>query len=360
MANDKEVVTLAAGRHARDHPRARITDVAARAGVSIKTVSRVANNEAGVRDDTRERVLKVIRELGFVPNTTARSLKTGGQDAIGVVIDAISDPFFADLVSVIEDLALTRGMSVLFASTGFDAARERDQLQRLAGHQLRGLIVAPVAVTAEDLQTLRRRFPVVAADRARKGIDSVVVDDFGAALEATQQFIDLGHRRIAFVGDEAAYPTNSARLAGFRAALAAAGIPVDESLVVEHEHDRASMAAASAALLARSDAPTAVLSATSRASIATIDAMRAAGTEGVAFISFGDFETADVFTPAVTCVDQDPRLIGTAAFQRLLELFDDPESEPQHIVVPTTLIQRGSGELRPRTSATGPWIGAAS
>lgn len=360
MAKDEESVSQAAGRRAGDHPRARITDVAARAGVSIKTVSRVTNDEVGVRDETRERVLEAIRELGFVPNTTARSLKTGGQDAIGVVIDAISDPFFADLVSVIEDLALTRGMSVLFASTGFDATRERDQLQRLAGHQLRGLIVAPVAVTPDELQTLRRRFPVVAADRAREGIDSVVVDDFGAALEATQQFIDLGHRRIAFVGAEPAYPTSSARLAGFRAALAAAGIPVDESLVVEHEHHRASMAAASAALLARPDAPTAILSSTSRASIATIDAMRAADTEGVAFISFGDFETADVFTPGVTCVDQDPRLIGTAAFQRLLELFDDPGSEPQHIVVPTTLIRRGSGELRPRTSPTDARIGAAS
>ncbi|MER3386557.1 MAG: LacI family DNA-binding transcriptional regulator [Microcella pacifica] len=358
--NAERAAESSASRRVGRQARSRITDVAARAGVSIKTVSRVANGEPGVRDETRERVLAAINELGFVPNSTARSLKTGGHDVIGVVIDSISDPFFASLVSVIEDLTLARDMSVVFASTGFDATRERDQLQRLAGHQLCGLIVAPVAVTAEELQVYRRRFPVVAADRAREGIDSVVVDDFGAAREVTQQFIALGHRRIAFIGEEAAYPTNSARLAGFRAALGEAGISVDDSLIVQHEHDRASMAAASAQLLQRADAPTAVLSATSRASIATIDAMRAGGVEGIAFISFGDFETADVLTPGVTCVDQDPHLIGTAAFRRLLELIDDPESEPQHIVVDTTLIQRGSGEIRPRESVIDEHMGVAS
>lgn len=343
-------------------PRARITDVAARAGVSIKTVSRVANDEPSVSDKTRAHVLEVIHELGFVPNMTARSLKTGDHDAIGVVIDAISDPFFADLVSVIEDLALKRGMSVLFASTGFDAVREREQLQRLVGHQLRGLIVAPVGISAEYLQMLRHRFPVVAADRSREGIDSVVIDDFGAAYEATQHLISFGHERIGFIGEDPTYPTNSARLAGFRAALSEANIAVDESLVVRHESPRSAMASAAAELLAREDAPTALFSATARASIATMDAIRAAGISGLAFISFGDFELADVFTPGITCIDQDPRLIATAVFERLLELLEDPSSPPRNIVVPTRLIRRGSGELPPRsaTLASSSQIGFAS
>lgn len=341
-------------------PRARITDVAARAKVSIKTVSRVVNDEPGVRPDTRERVLEAIQELGFVPNTTARSLKTGGQDAIGVVIDAISDPFFADFVSVIEDLAVERGMSVLFASTGFDGRREREQLQRLAGHQLRGLIVAPVEVSAEELQTLRRRFPVVSVDRARDGIDSVLVDDFGAAREATRELVAHGHRRIGFIGEDPAYPTNSARLEGFRAALAEAAIDVDPTLIVAHARNRPDMAAASAALLARADAPTAVLCATSRASIATLDAVRAARIEGLAFISFGDFEAADLFTPAITCVNHVPRPIATAAFRRLLQLFDDPQSPPQRIVMPISIVHRGSGELAPRAVAAPLPTGAPS
>ena len=340
--------------------RARITDVAAEAGVSIKTVSRVINSEPGVREETRERVLAAILDLGFVPNTSARTLKTGDRNAIGVIIDAISDPFFADLVSVIEELALQRGLSVLFASTGFDAVREREQLQRLAGHQLRGLIVAPALVAASELQALRRRFPVVAADRAREGIDSIVVDDFGATADATRELIARGHTRIAFVGDEELYPTNTARLAGFRAALADAGLSVDESLIVPHAPSRPTMAASAAQLLARADAPTAVFCATSRASIATVDAIRAAGIEGLAFISFGDFELADVLTPGISCIDQDPRLIATAAFERLVELMDDPASPPRTITVPTRLIRRGSGELPPSTNSPSPRIGASS
>lgn len=350
MTSHDDARTETAARRPTVRARARIADVAERAGVSIKTVSRVANGEPSVSEKTRTRVLEVIRELGFVPNMTARSLKTGDHDAIGVVIDAISDPFFADLVSVIEDLALEQGMSVLFASTGFDPVREREQLQRLVGHQLRGLIVAPVGVSAEYLQMLRQRFPVVAADREREGVDSVLIDDFGAAFEATQQLIANGHERIGFIGEDPTYPTNSARLNGFRAALNEAGIEVDESLVIPHAASRPAMAATAAALLARTDAPTALFSATSRASIATMDAIRAAGISGLAFISFGDFELADVFLPGITCIDQDPRQIATAVFERLLELLDDPTSPPRRIVVPTRLIRRGSGELAPRVT----------
>ncbi len=360
MAHDEDAEAGATARPRGAHPRARITDVAERARVSIKTVSRVVNDEPGVREETRTRVRAAIDDLGFVPNTTARSLKTGGQDAIGVVIDAISDPFFADLVSVLEELAAEHGMSLLFASTGFDADRERGDLQRLAGHQLRGLIIAPVGVSAQELQVLRRRFPIVSVDRVREGIDSVIVDDFGAARDAARHLVEQGHRRIGFIGDDPAYPTNSARLAGFRAALDEAGIPVDESLIVGHPRTRSAMADVSAALLARPDAPTAVLCATSRAAIATMDAIRAAGTQGLALISFGDFELADLFTPAITVVDHVPRPIATAAFQRLLELFDDPASEPQRIVLPTSLIQRGSGELPPRAMGASTLLGAES
>lgn len=339
---------------------ARITDVAALAGVSIKTVSRVVNEEPGVLPGTRERVLQAVRELGFVPDLRARALKRGDTDTIGIVIDAISDPFVAAIVSVIEELALARGLSVLFASTGFDAAREREQLARLSGHRLRGLIVAPVAVSAEDLAALRRRFPVLCVDRAREGIDSIVVDDVGASRDATRAFLARGHRRIGFIGDARPYPTVAARFAGYRAALDEAGLPFDASLAVDHDRTRASGATAAKTLLDRADAPTAVFCASSPAAIATIRGIRAGELEMPALISFGDFELAGVITPGITCVDQDPRLIGEATFRRLLELVDDHDAAPEHIVVPTRLIERGSGELAPRETVSTVPSGAAS
>ncbi|WP_438354391.1 LacI family DNA-binding transcriptional regulator [Microbacterium sp. CJ88] len=327
---------------------ARITDVAALAGVSIKTVSRVVNDEPGVLPDTRARVERAVSELGFVPDLRARALKKGDADTIGIVIDAIADPFVAAIVAVIEELALARGLSVLFASTGFDAAREREQIARLSGHRLRGLIVAPVGVSSVELAALRRRFPVVCVDRSREGIDSIVVDDFGATRDATRAFIARGHRRIGFIGEVTPYPTVAARFAGFRAALDEAGIPFDSSLVTEHERTRESGATAAKSLLDRADAPTALLCASSPAAIATIRGIRAGEFDMPALISFGDFELAGAIDPGISCVDQDPVLIGEATFRRLLELVDDPDAAAAHIVVPTRLIERGSGELAPR------------
>lgn len=331
--------------------RARIIDVAHLAGVSMKTVSRVVNDEAGVLPGTRERVAAAIAELGFVPDSRARSLKRGSTDTIGILIDAISDPFFAAFVSAVEELAVAEGLSVLFASTGYDAHREREQLARLTGDRLRGLIVAPVEIDAGELELLRRRFPVVCVDRAREGIDSVVVDDFGATVEAVSAFVARGHRRIGFIGDRTPYPTVSTRFAGYRAALAAAGIPVDESLVVSQSrsHDEREISG----LLRRPDAPTAVFCASSPAAIATIHTLRQGSLPLPALISFGDFDFASVFTPGITCVDQDPRLIGEATFRRLVALAATPGSAPQRIVVPTRLVQRGSGEL-PAVSETIP------
>jgi len=124
-----------------------LKDDAAHAGVSIKTVSRVVNNEASVLPATRMRVKRSISELDYVVDTRARALKSGVPDAVGVLVDTIADPFFSSLVSAIEDRALEDGLSVIFASTGFDSGRERHQLLRLTGQRVRGIVLAPLPRT---------------------------------------------------------------------------------------------------------------------------------------------------------------------------------------------------------------------
>lgn len=353
-----EAGTAAAGADARraGPRRARIRDVADLAGVSMKTVSRVVNGEPGVLPETRERVASAVLELGFVPDRHARSLKRGDSDTIGILIDAISDPFFAAFVSVVEELALAEGLSVLFASTGYDPEREREQLARLTGDRLRALIVAPVGVASDDLDALRRRFPVLCVDRSRDGIDSIVVDDFGATVGAVREFIARGHRRIGFIGEHTPYPTVATRLEGYRAALAEANLEFDDSLVIAQGRDSEQRPVHD--LLARPDAPTAVFCATSPAAITTINAITGNRLRMPALISFGDFEFAGAFTPGISCVDQDPRLIGEAAFRRLVALTEDPAAAPAHIVVPTRLIRRGSGELFPEAADVALPIGA--
>jgi LacI family transcriptional regulator len=343
--DERETAEVAASR-----PRARLIDVAHAAGVSPKTVSRVINDESGVLPDTRERVQAAVRDLGFVPDRSARALKRREADTVGILIDAISDPFFAAFVSVVEELAVAEGLSVIFASTGYDAARERTQLDRLTGHRLAGLIVAPVAVAAATLAGLRTRFPVVSVDRVRSGIDAVVIDDFGAAAEATAALIAQGHHRVAFMGEDVPYPTVSDRLAGYRSALEAAGLAFDPRLVVTHERFGRGEAAEASRLLEREDAPTALLCATSLAAIGTVRAIRAKGLRMPALISFGDFTLADLLEPGITYVDHDPRLLATAAFRLLRERAVRPDAGPERVVVPTRLVPRGSGEV-PAASA---------
>lgn len=345
MTHDERPAATAATEAMAPRPRARLIDVATAAGVSPKTVSRVVNDEAGVLPATRDRVLWAVRELGFVPDRSARELKRRDADTIGILIDAISDPFFAAFVSVVEELAVAEGLSVIFASTGYDAAHERTQLDRLTGHRLAGLIVAPVAVDAATLAGLRTRFPVVCIDRSRPGIDAVVIDDFGAAAEATAALVAHGHRRIAFMGEDVPYPTVDDRLAGYRSALKAAGLPFDPSLVVTHERFGRGEAAEASRLLERGDAPTALLCATSLAAIGTVRAIRAKGLRMPALISFGDFTLAEVLEPAITYVDHDPRLLAVAAFRLLRQRAARSDEGPARIVVPTRLVPRGSGEV---------------
>lgn len=356
-----------AAEAAAARPRARLIDVATAAGVSPKTVSRVINDEAGVLPGTRERVLRAVRDLGFVPDRSARELKRRDADTIGILIDAISDPFFAAFVSVVEELAVAERLSVIFASTGYDAARESVQLDRLTGHRLVGLIVAPVAVSASTLAALRTRFPVACIDRVRSGIDAVVIDDFGAAVEATTALIAHGHRRVAFMGEDVPYPTVSDRLSGYRSALAAAGLPFDPSLVVTHERFGRGEAIEVSRLLERDDAPTALLCATSLAAIGTVRAIRSRGLRMPALISFGDFTLAEVLDPGITYVDHDPRLLASAAFRLLRERAVRPDEGPERVIVPTRLVPRGSGEMQAAgasdavaASAMGPSTGSGA
>lgn len=322
-----------------------IKDVAALAQVSIKTVSRVVNGEGSVLPATRDRVERSVIELGYVPNGSARILKSGVGDAVGVVVDTIADPFFASLVSVIEDRALRAGMGVLFASTGFDAGRERDQLLRLAGQQVRGIILVPVAENHDYLERYRASTPVVMVDRHMEGYDSVVVDDVDATKAAVADLIRIGHRRIAFVGYDAALSTIRSRHGAYQETLVEHGIALDPRLAPPSPAEVIDTRLATLGLFDLQEPPTAIFAANLRAGIGVADALHGSGRTHVALISFGDFSLAHLLKPAVSCIDHDPYRIGNVAIERLLHLIDTPGTAPQRTVVPTQRLERGSGEI---------------
>ena len=331
--------------------RSTLHDVARRAGVSIKTVSRVVNGGENVSPGVVERVDRAIEELHYVPNTLARSLKAGRGDTIGVVIDAIADPFFAALTSAVEERALAEGLGVVFGSTGFDPVRERAQVERMVMQRAQAVILAPTEGPHDYLRRYENQFPIVMIDRKPTvdGYDTVSVDDVGLAGKAVRHLTSRGHRRVAFVGSDERIETTRARLVGYREALADVGVRAQPSWIRPGPTSLPAAETATRELLALDDAPTAIFAANPRAAIGVLHALHTSRRTDVAFVSFGDFPLAETLSPAVTVIDQSPAAIGLTAMERVLARLGGDGGAPTDTLVDVALIERGSGELEARS-----------
>lgn len=327
--------------------RVGLRDVAARAQTSTKTASRVINGDQRVSADTRARVEQAVGELGYRPDPLARSLRRGTDETVGVVVDEVGDPFFASVIGEIERMALDRGVTVIIASTRRLPDRERIVLDGLLQRRVAGLIIASIC---DDHSSLRNAScPVVFIDRPPVGLaaDSVLVDDRAGAVRAVEHLLAHGHRRIAYVGDRVAIDTARLREEGYRAALIAAGVPVREEYVQRMDPTEADGRPVVEGLLSLEEPPTAVFSANTRCSLRLLPTLHRTGRTDVAFLSFGDFPTAQALTPPVTVVDHSPELIGRLAAERLFRRMHSDEMVPETIVASLDLIARGSGEVIP-------------
>jgi LacI family transcriptional regulator len=333
-------------------------DVARLAGVSAKTVSRVFNDDPHVTAETRERVRWAMQKLNYVPNLLARSFRAGADDAVGLAVPDIADPFFAEISSSIELDLVGRGMAVVITSLfhggrgNMRAERERSALEALLRRQISGLIVACVSEDQSYLAPWQERTPMVFVDRAPKRLSGVYVieDDLGGARAAVTHLARHGHRRVAFLDVTTPVTTTKRRLKGYRSAVAENGLDASPDLICMPAESPDEAAADLVKRLAAPNAPTAVFSSNILCTMALVRALRQADRTDIAVVGFGDFPMAAVLTPAVTVVDQDPARLGHIAVERLLQRIEDPGAEPRRrTVLPVRLIPRGSGELRPRS-----------
>ncbi len=328
----------------------RLLDVANAAGVSLRTASRVLNEDPRVASLTRQRVREAMLDLRFSPDAMARSLRAGTDTAIGFVVESISDPFFAEVIDAVELEMSRHGRSVLVASTRRAPDRECDVIERMVQRRVAGLLLSP---TGDDHSWLDPgRVPVVLVDRPAPGLtaDLIGIDDHRAAFDATAHLLAHGHQRIAYLGDTPAIPTSAARLRGYRDALAQHHVEVDERLINCDCTTSEAAARAVSTLIGGNVGtrpPTAILSATTRASLGVVPALHAARRTDVALVAFGDFPMADALRPAVTVVDHPGHEVGRVAAARLLARLASPGLPAECIQVPALIIQRGSGELRP-------------
>ena len=323
-------------------------DVAARAHVSAKTVSRVFNDDPHVTPETKQRVEQALRELNYVPNSIATTFRTGRAPVIGVAVPEIADPFFASIAEAAEPLATAHDMSVVITSIGDDPAREPTVVQALLRQALSGLVIAPVATDQAYLTAWTGRTPIVFVDRQPSGVtaDSFTEADSDGAHLATTHLILHGHARIGFIGDDLAIPTTRNRLAGYRAALHDARLTVDEDLIAFGGINRGGPAAAFADLEQLDDRPTALFCSNARAARALVPRLRSSG---LAVVTFGDFPLADMLTPSLTVIDQDPFQLGTLAARRILDRLNHPHRRHRRrTVLDVDLVERESCQVTDR------------
>jgi LacI family transcriptional regulator len=333
------------------------------ASVSIKTASRVLNDNPSVAPLTRAKVLAAMRELDYRPDPAARTLRAGRDRSVGVVVENIGDVFIAALVASIESRLSDSGYQVLITSSHRDVDRERAIVQDFQQRRCAGVIVMPS--TEDSLVGLRLgNLPIVFVDRVGEhpGSQAVVSDDFGLTRLATQHLISYGHRRIGILSDSQKVPTTRDRHAGFRCGMEDAGYAVDSDLVRDDCPDERYVRDAVTELFALESPPTALIATNTRLSLGVVPALHLAGRADTAFVSFGDFPMAESLTPAVTVIDHSPHRLGQITANTMLARLrpGDAEVSTDPIVVPAGLIARGSGELPPYIMAGRPTAAVGS
>jgi LacI family transcriptional regulator len=342
--------TFSAGNGSR---RPTMKEVATLAGVSLATVSRVVNADGSVRPDLAEKVREAVALLGYRRDLAATNLRRADRasSSIGLVFDDVANPFHAALLRGVETVARTRGVLPLVGSSDEDPDRERELAEAFLARRVDGLIVVP---SGPDHSYLRAEsdagVALVFVDRPPAFIDAdcVLSDNAGGAFAATAHLLAGGHRRIGFLGDQQRIFTAGERLRGYREALAAHGVAFDERLVRMELHDSVTASAAAADLLSSDEPPTALFSAQNLISIGTVQRLRQLDLHRrVALVGFDDITLADAIDPGLTVIAQDANELGRMTAELLFARLDGRNGPSRRVEIPTRLIERGTGELRP-------------
>jgi LacI family transcriptional regulator len=318
-------------------------EVAARAGVSAMTVSRVLHEDPRVLPNTRRMVLTAIDELGYRRNELARSLRVGRTTGmVGLVITNLANPFYSQLALGVESVVAGRGLKVVLGNTNDDVDNERQLVGDLVARRVDGIIVVPAGRDQTHLAPAAvNGTPVVLCARPPIDIsaDCVLLDDLGGARAAVEWLLRGGHRRIGFLGPPAVW-TSAERLRGFHDTMAEAGIAVEPRFVRSDQRDVAAAEKAATELLGMPDAPTAFFCANSRNTLGVYRAMRHLRTE-VTVAGFDQFELADMLEMPLAVVAYDTEEMGREAARMLIARMDAgaATSEPaRRVVVPTKLV----------------------
>ncbi|GGX54794.1 LacI family transcriptional regulator [Streptomyces minutiscleroticus] len=329
---------------------ATMADVARRAGVSVATVSHVLNGTRPVRPATRRAVLDAVDELGYTPNTLARSLVTSRTRSIGLAVSAISNPYFTEILQGVEAAALEHGYGLLIADPHDDPVHELKAVRLLHERRVDGMIVAPSAAPDGLLGYLgRHAVPTVLLDRlvggAGAAFDQVCAENAEPVARLVTHLADLGHTRIGLVAGAPGLSTTTERISGYRHGLAAAGLPFDERLLVHGDSEATAARHATDALLSLAVPPGALVTANNAMTVGALRALREHGLsvpDDLALCCFDDFPWADLLSPGPTAISQPAREIGACAVRLLLDRLASPGRAARTVRLPCAFVHRSS------------------
>lgn len=327
-----------------------LKDLAARARVHPSTVSRVVNQDPGLRiaPATRQRIEALLKETEYRPNGVARGLKLRQTLVIAVVIPDITNPFFGALFRGIEDGAAPRGYQALLCNTDGSPDRQRAHLQALIARRVDGIIIASSFLKDPSVRWLRHQhIPYVLVNRfSEEGVDPFVgSDDVAGASLATRHLVGLGHVRIGHLAGQSTVSTGVMRRRGYQAAIADAGLAVDPDLQVESGFAEEGGTRAAERLLALPNPPTAVFAVTDIAAVGAYGYARKIGLRvpaDFAIVGYNDIPLAARLIPGLTTVHVPTHEFGSAASRMLLDQIDGGRITPKRIVFTPQLVVRGS------------------
>ncbi len=328
-----------------------LSDVAERAGVSVSTVSRVLSNQAGkyrIATETQDTIRRVARELKYRGNHVARGLRLKKTFTIGVLAPDISNPFFAQIIKRIQSAAHAQGYSIVVCNTDENIDLEIEQVNLLHRKQVDGLIAMPVGQRYDHLDDwVQKDLGLVLVDRCFDDVEApgICVDNYRGAYEAVEHLARSGHRRIAIIQGLPGTFTNTARVEGYRDALAAHDLPVDEALIVGGDFRQENGYVETKLLVNLADPPTAIFATSDLITLGALTALAEEGLEiprDMSMIAFDDFDFAPHLRCPLSVVWQPKEMMGELAVKLLVEQLNGERRDPKRVILRPKLIVRDS------------------
>ncbi len=324
-----------------------IKDIAKLCQTSVATVSRVINNDQNVADSTRKKVLAVIEEHNFVPNSTGRNLRTQKSDKILVLLPTMANQFYSRILHGIEAKAEEAGINILVAVTNLEKSTELKYLDMLHMKQVDGCISFFNTLEPEKITELAQKFPFVQCCEPTLGADvsSVVVDNRQAIYDVCTDFIKKGHKRIAMISGDYYKYSEQSRERGYREALIDNGLKFDDDLVVKSFYRYKDGAKATKTLMSIENPPTAIICVSDALAIGAVKELQSLGKQvgkDISVIGFDNTSITSFFSPTLSSVAQPRFDLGQEAFNLLYDKLQNNETPNKKVILSHTIIHRES------------------